>query len=544
MSIYLKHFGLVREPFSIVPDPGFLYPSNHHRQAVAHLKYGLDREGGFILLTGEVGTGKTTLTRTMLKRLPAHVRVAYVLNSKLEVSDALASICTELSIELPGNSSLSFTKLCTDALNQDLLQAHAQGKKTLIVIEEAQNLTSEVLETLRLLSNLETHTHKLLHILLVGQPELLEILAQKELRQLNQRVVSRFHLLPLDKDDLANYVNHRLHRAGAKQPIFDSACMSMLYRLTKGVPRLINLVCQHSLLAAYSTEARIITPKLIKQASVEILGEQKSSQPLVKYWPHGLAAALLAIVVWLIAAGSGIENQEPSAYQEPSADKEPSAEKEPSANKEPISLPTAPVPTAQTPNLNPFAELLGLWSVTGTEVYSQEDFIALAEFQGLQSHQISDAEVIDLEIINRPGIVRLQTQAGYLKSYLLTRIDSSGFTVTSGSDSQLLDAQAFRDIWSRSFIYLWRPPIEVERLALGDTDAQAVSWLQSQLQQVDQSAEAIISGGRYTQAIANQVLKFQREQNITADGVVGRETLLRLNQLTRADIPLLTEGSN
>ncbi|MDA7815388.1 AAA family ATPase [Porticoccaceae bacterium] len=532
MSIYLKHFGLVREPFSIVPDPGFLYPSNHHRQAVAHLKYGLDREGGFILLTGEVGTGKTTLTRTMLKRLPAHVRVAYVLNSKLEVSDALASICTELSIELPGNSSLSFTKLCTDALNQDLLQAHAQGKKTLIVIEEAQNLTSEVLETLRLLSNLETHTHKLLHILLVGQPELLEILAQKELRQLNQRVVSRFHLLPLDKDDLANYVNHRLHRAGAKQPIFDSACMSMLYRLTKGVPRLINLVCQHSLLAAYSTEARIITPKLIKQASVEILGEQKSSQPLVKYWPHGLAAALLAIVVWLIAAGSGIENQEPSAYQEPSA------------NKEPISLPTAPVPTAQTPNLNPFAELLGLWSVTGTEVYSQEDFIALAEFQGLQSHQISDAEVIDLEIINRPGIVRLQTQAGYLKSYLLTRIDSSGFTVTSGSDSQLLDAQAFRDIWSRSFIYLWRPPIEVERLALGDTDAQAVSWLQSQLQQVDQSAEAIISGGRYTQAIANQVLKFQREQNITADGVVGRETLLRLNQLTRADIPLLTEGSN
>jgi len=544
MSIYLKHFGLVREPFSIVPDPGFLYPSNHHRQAVAHLKYGLDREGGFILLTGEVGTGKTTLTRTMLKRLPAHVRVAYVLNSKLEVSDALASICTELSIELPGNSSLSFTKLCTDALNQDLLQAHAQGKKTLIVIEEAQNLTSEVLETLRLLSNLETHTHKLLHILLVGQPELLEILAQKELRQLNQRVVSRFHLLPLDKDDLANYVNHRLHRAGAKQPIFDSACMSMLYRLTKGVPRLINLVCQHSLLAAYSTEARIITPKLIKQASVEILGEQKSSQPLVKYWPHGLAAALLAIVVWLIAAGSGIENQEPSAYQEPSADKEPSAYQEPSANKEPISLPTAPVPTAQTPNLNPFAELLGLWSVTGTEVYSQEDFIALAEFQGLQSHQISDAEVIDLEIINRPGIVRLQTQAGYLKSYLLTQIDSSGFTVTSGSDSQLLDAQAFRDIWSRSFIYLWRPPIEVERLALGDTDAQAVSWLQSQLQQVDQSAEAIISGGRYTQAIANQVLKFQREQNITADGVVGRETLLRLNQLTRADIPLLTEGSN
>jgi len=527
MSIYLKHFGLVREPFSIVPDPGFLYPSNHHRQAVAHLKYGLDREGGFILLTGEVGTGKTTLTRTMLKRLPAHVRVAYVLNSKLEVSDALASICDELSIELPASSGLSFAKVCTDALNQDLLQAHAQGKKTLIVIEEAQNLTAEVLETLRLLSNLETHTHKLLHILLVGQPELLEILAQKELRQLNQRVVSRFHLLPLDKDDLANYVNHRLHRAGAKQPVFDSACMSMLYKLTKGVPRLINLVCQHSLLAAYSTETKTITPKLIKQASVEILGEQKLPHPLKEYWPHGLTAALLVVVAWLFTAGPGIEYQEPSA-------------------KQPLSTAATPVQTspAAIPGLNPFAQLLSLWSINKSEVYSQEDFTALAEFQGLKTQQITDAEVIDLEIINRPGIVRLETSAGYLKSYLLTRIDQSGFTVTNGSDIQLLDGQGFRDRWSRSFTYLWRPPIEVERLALGDKDAQAVSWLQSQLQQVDQNAEAIISGGRYTQAIANQVLSFQREQEITADGVVGRETLLRLNQLTQTGIPLLIEGSN
>ena len=539
MSIYLKHFGLVREPFSIVPDPGFLYPSNHHRQAVAHLKYGLDREGGFILLTGEVGTGKTTLTRTMLKRLPAHVRVAYVLNSKLEVSDALASICDELSIELPASSGLSFAKVCTDALNQDLLQANAQGKKTLIVIEEAQNLTAEVLETLRLLSNLETHTHKLLHILLVGQPELLEILAQKELRQLNQRVVSRFHLLPLDKDDLANYVNHRLHRAGAKQPVFDSACMSMLYKLTKGVPRLINLVCQHSLLAAYSTETKTITPKLIKQASVEILGEQKLPHPLKEYWPHGLTAALLVVVAWLFTAGPGIE------YQEPSADREPSANQEPSA-KQPLSTAATPVQTspAAIPGLNPFAQLLSLWSINKSEVYSQEDFTALAEFQGLKTQQITDAEVIDLEIINRPGIVRLETSAGYLKSYLLTRIDQSGFTVTNGSDIQLLDGQGFRDRWSRSFTYLWRPPIEVERLALGDKDAQAVSWLQSQLQQVDQNAEAIISGGRYTQAIANQVLSFQREQEITADGVVGRETLLRLNQLTQTGIPLLIEGSN
>jgi general secretion pathway protein A len=543
MSIYLKHFGLVREPFSIVPDPGFLYPSNHHRQAVAHLKYGLDREGGFILLTGEVGTGKTTLTRTMLKRLPAHVRVAYVLNSKLKVSDALASICGELSIELPSTRGLSFSKICTDALNQDLLTAHAEGKKTLIVIEEAQNLTPEVLETLRLLSNLETHTHKLLHILLVGQPELLEILAQKDLRQLNQRVVSRFHLLPLEKDDLANYVNHRLHRAGAKQPIFDRACMAMLYRLTKGVPRLINLVCQHSLLAAYSTETKTITPKLVKQAAVEILGDQNTGHPLLKYWQHGAAAALLIILAALfISIGSSVD-QASATSGEPSASREPSATGQPSVINSESAAPISQK-SILAPPLNPFAELLQLWSVSATEVYSQEDFTALAQYQGLQAEKISNADVIDLEIINRPGIVRLETEAGYLKSYLLTRIDQSGFYIHQGSDSRWLDGQEFRDRWSRSFVYLWRPPQQIESLALGDTDAQAVTWLQNQLVKIDQSAEAVISGGRYTQAIADQVLAFQRQQNITADAVVGRETLLRLNQLTQTDIPLLKQGSN
>ena len=271
MALYLKHFGLKREPFSIVPDPGFLYPSNQHRQAVAHLKYGLDREGGFILLTGEVGTGKTTLTRTLLKAMPAHIRVAYVLNSKLEVGDLLASICHELGVDLAEIRGLSFAKECVDALYHDLLQVHAEGKKTLVVIEEGQNLSADVLETLRLLSNLETHTEKLLHILLVGQPELLETLAQRELRQLNQRVVARFHLQPLERDDLANYINHRLHRAGAQRPIFDSDCTAVLYRLTEGVPRLINLVCQHSLLAAYATGSATVSGRLLKRAAGEIL---------------------------------------------------------------------------------------------------------------------------------------------------------------------------------------------------------------------------------------------------------------------------------
>ncbi len=303
MALYLKHFGLKREPFSIVPDPGFLYPSNQHRQAVAHLKYGLDREGGFILLTGEVGTGKTTLTRTLLKAMPAHIRVAYVLNSKLEVGDLLASICHELGVDLAEIRGLSFAKECVDALYHDLLRVHAEGKKTLVVIEEGQNLSADVLETLRLLSNLETHTEKLLHILLVGQPELLETLAQRELRQLNQRVVARFHLQPLERDDLANYINHRLHRAGAQRPIFDSDCIAVLYRLTEGVPRLINLVCQHSLLAAYATGSATVSGRLLKRAAGEIL--PPPSVPPKSSLQRRLALSI-GLLLLGVAAGLGL----------------------------------------------------------------------------------------------------------------------------------------------------------------------------------------------------------------------------------------------
>ena len=174
-------------------------------------------------------------------------------------------------MSLPSTKDISLTKSCIDALNSNLIEAHSQGKKTLVVIEEAQNLSPQVLEILRLLSNLETATHKLLHILLVGQPELLETLAQKDQRQLNQRVVARFHLLPLLKSDVANYVNHRLHHAGANRAIFENAAMSALFKLTQGVPRLINLICHHALLAAYATGAKTISAKLVRHAAAEIL---------------------------------------------------------------------------------------------------------------------------------------------------------------------------------------------------------------------------------------------------------------------------------
>ena len=578
MSIYLQHFALKREPFSIVPDPDFLYPSQQHRQAVAHLKYGLDREGGFILLTGEVGTGKTTLTRTMLQRIPAHVRVAYVLNSKLNETDLLASICDELAIKLQKSKNLSFSKICIDALNQDLLASHAKGQKTLIVIEEAQNLSADVLETLRLLSNLETNTHKLLHILLVGQPELLEILGQKQLRQLNQRVVSRFHLLPLDQSELSNYINHRLHHAGAAGPIFDQGCIKVLFRLTKGVPRLINLICHQSLLAAYSLGAKSVSPALVKDASVEILSGLDNGKPNTSNKPLivVLLLVLMMVSVFMLLPRSTLD----SLGFLVAIDK-PNAEIVTSKAENIISKRTGPtaedvmekdnellvvddlvadsveqsatlsfiveesiIDSGFTETSNPLVNLLAVWSIASSEVYSPEAFAGIATTFGLQSEKVTPATPWMLSAIDRPGIVVLNENGGLLKSYLLTYIDEDSVTLRIKDGEIDLDLDQFKDRWTGSFLYLWRPHKEFDLLMQGDTDKLAMSWLQEKLSMDDEGIEKVITGGRYTEAVKDQVVGFQRRHGLKADGIVGRQTLMRLNELFDDEIPRLTGSTH
>ena len=554
MSIYQQYFALNCEPFSIVPDPGFLYPSSQHRQAVAHLKYGLDREGGFVLLTGEVGTGKTTLTRTLLKRIPAHVRVAYVLNSTLEVTDVLASICQELSIDLPKSSKTSLTKNCIDALNSDLITAHAEGKKTLVVIEEAQNLTPEVLEILRLLSNLETATHKLLHILLVGQPELLETLAQKDQRQLNQRVVARFHLLPLAKSDVANYVNHRLHHAGANRAIFESAAMTRLFKLTKGVPRLINLICHHALLAAYATGAKTVSAKLVKNAAKEIFDTQIVEKNSSRKW---LVALFIAGIFSLLIA----ERYDSSQLNNPVEEAEIIVDVEPVIPEqvqplievveseeilmEPLMQAVIPVSepdvTQDSPSVltNPFADLFAAWSIEVEPLFSEEEVFALAEINNLGAEKLTDAENLQLVAIDRPGIIWIKEDNGRLKSHLLMALDDDSVLLKTDSGDRRESLQWFNERWNGAYLFLWHSPSDIKSLRLGDKDSMALDWVQSQLQLIDANYLPFITGGNYTEVIRNRVLDFQTLQGIRADGVVGRQTIMRLNQLADPNIPRL-----
>jgi len=274
--MYTHYFGLNDKPFAIAPNPRYLYMSELHREALAHLIYGIQRDGCFILLTGDVGTGKTTVCRCLLEQLQEDTDVAIILNPKLTAIDLLKTICEELSIPVQSESPTG--KSYIDALNRHLLQTHAAGRSTALVIDEAQNLEADVLEQLRLLTNLETDTQKLLKIILLGQPELRTLLAGPQMSQVNQRITSRYHLQPLQPEDVRIYIQHRLRVAGGgTRRLFTDPAIKLVARLSRGIPRLINLLCDRALLGAYAESADRVSWKIMRKAGREVLGTGRPS---------------------------------------------------------------------------------------------------------------------------------------------------------------------------------------------------------------------------------------------------------------------------
>jgi general secretion pathway protein A len=270
--MYLEHFGLKESPFSIAPDPRYLYMSEGHREALAHLLYGINNDAGFVLLTGEVGAGKTTICRRLLEKIPQDVEIAFILNPKLSAAELLAAVCDEFRISYPeGNPSV---KVLTDRINEYLLGVHASGRRAVLILEEAQNLAPEVLEQLRLLTNLETSRRKLLQIILLGQPELVDMLDRPGLQQLAQRITARYHLGPLSRDEISSYVNHRLAVAGCRVQLFPPSLMPKLFRLSKGIPRLINVICDRALLGIFSQGKQVVDSRTLSVAAEEVFGKR------------------------------------------------------------------------------------------------------------------------------------------------------------------------------------------------------------------------------------------------------------------------------
>jgi len=263
--MYEQHFGLTERPFSIAPDPRFLYMSQQHREALAHLLYGVGEGGGFVQLTGEVGTGKTTICRCLLEQVPDHVDVALILNPRVSAMELLASLCDELGIEYARDTTS--IKRLTDVLNAHLLETHARGRRTVLIIDEAQNLDADALEQVRLLTNLETTREKLLQIVLIGQPELRSLLAREELRQLSQRITARYHLEPIQRGETAAYIRHRLQVCGATDAIFNEAAIDLVQKLSGGVPRLINVMCDRTMLGAYVENKHKVDAAIVIRAA-------------------------------------------------------------------------------------------------------------------------------------------------------------------------------------------------------------------------------------------------------------------------------------
>ena len=300
--MYLSYFGLTDNPFSIAPNPDYLFMSPRHREALAHLTHGLKESGGFVMLTGEVGTGKTTVSRKLLQDLSDDTQTAVILNPTLSAIELLATVCDELGIKyLVNTNSL---KVFTDKILNKLADNHANGINTVLIIDEAQHLMPEVLEQLRLLTNLETTREKLLQVVLIGQPELQRLLRRNELRQLAQRVTARYHLLPLTKAEVALYVAHRLQVANGSPSIFTSASLSSLFQISGGIPRVINLLCDRAMTLAYTLQKPLITHQLVIGASYQVLGDDIVQQRQEDLWKRVFVGSFVtSIILGLVAGG-------------------------------------------------------------------------------------------------------------------------------------------------------------------------------------------------------------------------------------------------
>jgi len=297
--MYQQYFGLSALPFSISPDPRYLYLAPQHREALASLLYGIGCDGGFVLLTGEIGTGKTTVCRCLLEQLPPGTEVAFILNPKYGIAELLEAVCDELKIGCPRNGRL---KDYIDALNAHLLERHGNGVHCVLIIDEAQNLDDQALEQIRLLTNLETSREKLLQIVLIGQPELLDKLARPQLRQLDQRITARYHLHALSPGEVRDYVAHRLAVSGCEAALFSPAALRALHRLSGGVPRMINILCDRALLGAYVERRRQVDRGVLRRAAAEVLGRHPAAPGRWRrwlWWPAGVAllGALLGLPV-------------------------------------------------------------------------------------------------------------------------------------------------------------------------------------------------------------------------------------------------------
>jgi general secretion pathway protein A len=537
--MYTTFFGLNEKPFAITPDPRYLYMSDWHGEGLAHLVYGVTESGGFIQLTGEVGTGKTTLVRTLLGQMPSEVDVALILNPQLTAVEFLLAICEELGVPLPEEKHSS--KALVDALNLHLLAAHARGRRTILLVDEAQNLSAAVLEQLRLLTNLETAKQKLLQIILIAQPELRDLLAQPNLRQLAQRVTGRYHLEPLSREDSARYIDHRLKVAGALGEIFDAAAKREVYRLSGGIPRIMNVICDRALLGAYSRETRTVNKAIVRRAAAEVSGHRLT--PLVIKWAIPALAVIGAMLI-----GAGIW----SAFND-----------ETSGITDSVSLSVSDDPSlarAATPDIERLeagprdARLLEQQLIAaGTATNGEQAMSTLFELWGIgydpaagngcsQAQQqgfscyFSRSTWSGLRQLDRPVVLTLTDSSGNTHQLALVALQDETADLALGERVLTYSLDDVSELWFGQFLLVWNPPNgKPDAIRPGMRD-ENVRWLRQTLAAVDpDSSPDNLDSDYFDDDLQREVMDFQRRHRLPVDGLVGSQTQIVLNSLLGLD---------
>ncbi|MGC4397028.1 ExeA family protein [Hydrogenophaga sp. T2] len=566
--MYAEFFGLEREPFSIAPDPRYLFMSERHREALAHLLYGIRGGGGFVLLSGEIGAGKTTICRCFLEQVPENCRVAYIFNPKLTVGDLLRTICREFNVEVRHEGMGPATvKDHLDPLNEYLLASHARGERNLLIIDEAQNLTPHVLEQLRLLTNLETSERKLLQIVLIGQPELRDVVARPELEQLAQRVIARYHLEALNPAETREYIQHRLQVAGLKGPVpFAPAAIERIHQLSRGVPRRINLLCDRALLGAYASQQHRVERATVDKAATEVFDDvsrprrpdRRAAQqrPARARWSALATGALAGAVVGAATAAAvawfwlqqRVPAPVPAAAVQPAPAPSPATataaagpaaspvEARAAASAE-VELPLAwpPASALIASDTEAWRAIAPLWgaSLTGNDPCAQ------AIGAGLQCYRTDRMTVHGLRQLNRPGVLQLRLPDGASGRLLLTALNGDSAVLGRGEQRWRVPLTELAERWQGDYATLWRlPPGQTTRLIDGRS-GPAGAWLAERIAALQ--AQGRVPASRDEPAA--RLASFQRAQGIDAGGPAGPVTFMQLNLASGVDEPRLLPRS-